>query len=288
MRRNRKIKAVPISAITVVNPRDRRGSSFKEIVASIKTVGLKRPITVSNHKGFGKYELVCGEGRIQAFSALKASEIPAILVDATTEECILMSLVENIARRRHTPVELVSDIKRLSKEYTVNEIAAKLGVTRSYVKIICYLLDHGEEQVIMSLERHAITPTLALEIARADTPQLQAALLKVCEQEPRSAHEMAKLRQLFERRRRTLTKSDEMADRITPADLVRAYRLETTRQKVVGRKADLTHMRLLFIVNAMKSLLKERMFVTLLREEGLERIPMPLLRRLSAIPKGSA
>lgn len=288
MRRTHKIKEVPISAIAIVNPRDRRESAFNEIVASIERVGLKRPITVSNQKGFGKYELVCGEGRIRAFSALKVSDIPAILVDATTEECILMSLVENIARRRHTPVELVSDIKRLSKEYDANEIAAKLGVTRSYVKIICYLLEHGEQHVIMSLERHAITPTLALEIARADTPELQAALLKVCEQEPRSVHEIAKLRQLFERRRRSLTKSDGKADRITPADLVRAYRLETTRQKVVARKADLTRVRLLFIVNAMKSLLKERMFITLLRQEGLERVPMPLLRRLSAIPKGGA
>jgi ParB family transcriptional regulator, chromosome partitioning protein len=284
MRRNRKIKAVPLTAITVVSPRDRRKSSFKEIVASIKTVGLKRPITVSTHKGFGKYELVCGEGRMRAFSELNASESPAILVDATTEECILMSLVENIARRRHAPVELVNDVKRLSKEYSANEIAAKLGVSRSYVKIICYLLEHGEEHVISSLERHAITPTLALQIARANTPELQAALLKVCEQESRSAHEVAKLRQLFERRRRTLEKSDSKNDQVTPADLVRVHRLEMDRQKVVARKADLTHMRLLFIVNALKALLKERMFVTLLREEGLERMPLPLLRRLSALP----
>src|SRR5581483_9885119 len=239
MKRNYKIKTVPISAITVVNPRDRRESSFKDIVASIKAVGLKRPITISNQKGFGKYELVCGEGRIQAFSALGTSEIPAILVDVTTEECILMSLVENMARRRHSPVELVGDIKRLSKEYDANEISAKLGVTRSYVKVVCYLLEHGEKHLINSLERHAITPTLALQIARANAPELQAALLKVCEQEPRSVHEIAKLRQLFERRRRALTEANGKVDKITPADLVRAYRLETNRQKVVGRKADL-------------------------------------------------
>jgi ParB family transcriptional regulator, chromosome partitioning protein len=284
MRRNRKIKAVPLSAITVVNPRDRRESSFKEIIASIKTIGLKRPITVSNQKGFGKYELVCGEGRIKAFSALKASEIPAILVDATTEECVLMSLVENMARRRHTPVELLGDIKRLSKEYGATEIAAKLGVKRSYVKIICHLLEHGEEHVISALERQAITPALALQIARANSPELQAALLKACEQQRRSVHEIAKLRQLFERRRRTLAKSDGKADRITPGDLVRTYRLETDRQKLVGRKADLTHMRVRFILSALKSLLKERMFVSLLREEGIDRMPMPLLRRLSAMP----
>lgn len=288
MRRGHKIKAVSISAITVVNPRDRRKSAFDEVAASIERVGMKRPITVSNHKGFGKYELVCGEGRIKAFSALKESEIPAIMVDATTEECILMSLVENIARRKHTPVELVGDIRRLSREYNESEIAAKLGVSGSYVKAICYLLEHGEEHVIRSLEQRAITPTLALEIARAETPALQTALLETCERGPRSVNQIAKLRRLFERRRRSLTKSDGKPDQITPADLVRAYRLETSRQKVVGRKADLTHMRLLFIASALKSLLKERMFVSLLREEGLERISLPLLRRISATPKGAA
>jgi ParB family chromosome partitioning protein len=78
MRRNRKIRSIPISAITVLNPRDRRPAPFKELVGSIASVGLKRPITVSHRDGSGNYELVCGEGRIEACAALKQKEIPAI------------------------------------------------------------------------------------------------------------------------------------------------------------------------------------------------------------------
>lgn len=85
MKRIRKIKSIPISAIEVINPRDRRPAPFKQLVASIAAVGLKKPITVSVHERPGRYELVCGQGRIEAFAALKAKEIPAILVDATTE-----------------------------------------------------------------------------------------------------------------------------------------------------------------------------------------------------------
>ena len=46
-------------------------------------------LTVSNRNRSGRnYELVCGQGRIEAFSALSAKEIPAIVVDATTAAAV--------------------------------------------------------------------------------------------------------------------------------------------------------------------------------------------------------
>lgn len=198
-----------------------------------------------------------------------------------------MSLVENIARRCHSPLELVSDIGRLAKRYDKNEIAAKLGVERSYVNTVCYLLKHGEKPLIKALERKAVSPTLALQIGRANTPRLQASLLKVCKTERRTSHEVAKIRRLFEQRRRESDKVTEKVGYITPAGLVRAYRQETDRQKLVARKADFAQVRLLFIVNALKTLLNERMFISLLREEGLEKIPLPILRRFSAASVGT-
>jgi ParB family chromosome partitioning protein len=211
---------------------------------------------------------------------LKAERNPGHLTDATTEDCILMSLVENIARRRHSPLELVGDIGRLADHYDTNEIASKLGLPPAYVKTVRYLLKNGEEQLIKALERKAISPTLALEIAKADTPQLQAALLQVYTGENCTINQVAKIRKLFEQRRRGAKRVIEK--KVTPADLVRAYRQETDRQKLVAKKADLAHMRLLFIMNALKTLLNERMFVSLLREQELDKLPLPLLRRLSA------
>jgi ParB family transcriptional regulator, chromosome partitioning protein len=284
VKRSRKIKSIPISAVTVPNPRDRRQAPFKELVTSIARVGLKRPITVSDHNGSGKYELVCGEGRIEAFTALKAKEIPAIVTDVSAVDCILLSLVENIARRRHSPVELVGDINRLAKQYDANEIAAKLGALPDYVKAVCQLLKNGEEQLIKALERKAITPTLALEIARADTPALQRALLQLYADGSHTIEQIAKIRKLMGDRRRRQAKSPEQD--VTPADLVRVYRQETARHELVARKADLTHMRLMFIVSALKTLLSQRMFVKLLREEALDKIPLPLLRHISALPEG--
>jgi len=69
-RHSSRIKEVPISAIHVLNPRARDQRVFKEIVASISHLGLKRPIAVSDRGRANRYELVCGQGRIEAFAAL--------------------------------------------------------------------------------------------------------------------------------------------------------------------------------------------------------------------------
>jgi ParB family chromosome partitioning protein len=73
------------------------------IVANIREVGLKKPITVVRRKEPGAdgkhFDLVCGQGRIEAFVALGETTIPAVITEASREDQFLMSLVENIARR---------------------------------------------------------------------------------------------------------------------------------------------------------------------------------------------
>src|ERR1700722_14713697 len=148
MKRSRKIKTIPISEITVLNSRDRSVAPFKEMVSSVAKLGLKRPITVSSRNGTAPYELACGQGRIEALLALEQKDIPAIVVDASTEDCILMSLVENIARRRHSALEHLSEIGRLAKHYSTNEIAAKLDLRPEHVRAIGLLLKRGEERLL--------------------------------------------------------------------------------------------------------------------------------------------
>ena len=101
------IRMVPVDLITILNPRVRNKRIFQELVDSIAHLGLKKPITVSQRVGKTRYDLVCGQGRLEAFIALGQSEIPAIIVDASEEDCYVMSLVENLARRQHSPLELV-------------------------------------------------------------------------------------------------------------------------------------------------------------------------------------
>ena len=100
---NQTVQMIPVAKITVVNPRARNRKIFKEIIANIAQVGLKKPITVTKHTdpdGEFRYDLVCGQGRLEAFKALGQGEIPALVVTADEEDCAVMSLVENFARRQ--------------------------------------------------------------------------------------------------------------------------------------------------------------------------------------------
>jgi ParB family chromosome partitioning protein len=78
------IVMIPMERIRILNPRPRDKKQFEQIVRSIQNGGLKKPIQVSQRspeEGDGSsYDLVCGQGRMEAFRALGYSEIPAIVI----------------------------------------------------------------------------------------------------------------------------------------------------------------------------------------------------------------
>src|SRR5690606_37544447 len=109
---------------------------------NIESVGLKRPVTVRRRPGQDgeRYDLICGEGRLEAFRMLGATEIPAVLVEAEESDCLVMSLVENIARRQHRPIDIMHEIGSLHRRsYTDAEIATKIGCTPSWVNMVVQL-----------------------------------------------------------------------------------------------------------------------------------------------------
>lgn len=64
--------------------------------------------------------------------------------------------------------------------------------------------------------------------------------------------------------------------------LVRAYEKEADRQRLLIRKAEITQDRLLFVVEATRTLLNDENFVTLLRAENLSTMPRPLANLIEA------
>jgi len=150
------IELIPISEIRVVNPRTRNKTKFQEIVASIAAVGLKKPITVSRRElepDGTRYDLVCGQGRMEACRALGETRIPAVVSDAAREEQLLMSLVENFARHPPSNRNLFREVRNLrARKYKSDEIARKLGFDRTYINGIIHLLEHGEERLAQAVE----------------------------------------------------------------------------------------------------------------------------------------
>jgi ParB family transcriptional regulator, chromosome partitioning protein len=74
------VELIPVDRILVVNPRVRNKKTFKEIVSNIAELGLKRPITVAKRDSADapRYDLVCGQGRLEAYRILGQQEIPAL------------------------------------------------------------------------------------------------------------------------------------------------------------------------------------------------------------------
>ena len=281
------ILRIPVSAITILNPRVRNKKIFNELVTSIAHLGLKKPITVSARADQSGYDLVCGQGRLEAFIALGQTEIPAVVLEASEEDCFIMSLVENLARRHHSPLELMREIGALRKRgYSTAEVAAKTDFSDEYVNAICYLLDHGEERLLAGIERGVIPTSVAMEIARAKDTDIQEALAEAYEKKALPGNQVLAIRRIIELRgvlgkgMSHGTRSPKLKRRVTAESLVRAYRKETDRQKLLVKRASVSQNRLLFVVNALRRLFADEHFVTLLRAEGLLTLPRPLAERL--------
>jgi ParB family chromosome partitioning protein len=60
----------------------------------------------------------------------------------------------------------------------------------------------------------------------------------------------------------------------------RIYQREADKQRLLARKADFAQARLLFIVEAIKDILADEGFVTLLKAEGLATMPRALATRI--------
>jgi ParB family chromosome partitioning protein len=277
---------VQVDAITVLNPRVRNKRVFQELVTSIAHLGLKRPITVSQRPGKPRYDLVCGQGRLEAFIALGQPEIPAIVLEVSEEDCFVMSLVENLARRQHTPLELVRAIGILRERgYSLGDIAEKVDFSQDYVKAICYLLENGEEKLINAVERGVIPHSIAMEIARAKDGEVQQALARAYEEKAIPGNQVLAIRQIIEQRNNTGKRihhrySKQKSKPVTSEALIMAYQRETERQRLLVKRATLTQSRLMFVGNALKRLLEDDHFVALLRAEGLSTLPTALAERI--------
>ena len=286
------IEMIPISRITVLNPRARNKRQHREIVNNIETIGLKRPITVSKHDGPGgtRYDLVCGEGRLEAFQMLGQTEIPAVVIEASESECLVMSLVENIARRVQRPIDVMNEIGALRKRgYTEAEISRKIGITSGWVSMIVTLLERGEERLLSAVETGLIPISLAMEISRAESEEAQNLLLDAYETGKLRGKKLASVRRLLDLRMRGRSKSMTSGKfgrkgtnrKLTAGDLMQVYQREAEKQRLLVKKSDFTQTRLLFIVEAIKDLLTDDGFLTLMRAEGLETMPRALAMRIA-------
>lgn len=288
---------IAVDAITVVNPRIRNQKAFEEIVANIAELGLKRPITVAarnNETGDElTYELVCGQGRLEAFKVLKQDKIPAVVITASSEDCLVMSLVENLARRQHRSLDLLRDIKRLKDSgYSTREIATKTHLSVKYVHGVIRLLESHEHRLLRAVESGKIPVSVAVDIAEADDIGVQTVLRKAYESKVLRGGRLMAAKRLVEARAqygKGRGNSDPGARKnLSVETLLRTYQNDVDKKKILLRKAGATRSEMLFLTQSLKTLLSDENFVTLLRAEGLANIPRTIADRLTHIEGAKA
>ncbi|MHA3793027.1 plasmid partitioning protein RepB C-terminal domain-containing protein [Sphingomonas sp. YL-JM2C] len=284
-----RVEWIPLDRITVVNPRLRNKKIFREIVDNIARIGLKRPITVTRRmESDGPfYDLVCGQGRLEAYKALGQQEVPALVVTADPEDCLIASLVENCARRKHGAVDLLQDIGGMrDRGHTVPDIARKTGLSPEYVHGVARLLEKGEERLLRSVESRTIPLYIAVKIADSDDQGIQLALHEAYERGELRGKKLLAAKKLVENRRRrgkALIVRDRSTERMSSDDLVKAFQEDADRKREIIRRANATRDRLMLVIEALRRLRSDQQFLGLLEDEDLDTLPENLAFRLTPV-----
>ena len=281
------VEMIPLERITVVNPRVRNKKKFKEIISNIAEIGLKKPITVTrrDESDGARYDLVCGQGRLEAYQVLGQSEIPALVVEADTEDCMVMSLVENLARRQHRAIDLLHDIQGLKQRgYSDTAIARKTGLNITYVRGVNRLIEKSEHRLLRAVESGQIPVSIAVEIAGASDDEMQIVLQQAYEKKLLRGKKLIDAKRLIEQRRRRgkglQVNGKRPKQTLSSNALIRAYREDVDRKRLLIRKAEATRNRLIFVTEAVRTLLDDENFVTLMRAEGCDTLPRNLATRI--------
>jgi ParB family chromosome partitioning protein len=136
---------------------------------------------------------------------------------------------------------------------------------------------------LRAVESGHIPVSVAVEIADADDVGMQVALQQAYEKNLLRGRRLLIVKRIVESRRRRGrrldTKSKRDTQNLSSRSLVRVYREDTDRKRLLIRKADATRNRLIFIAHAMRELFVDEKFIALLKAEKLDSIPRKLLSR---------
>lgn len=275
------IELISIEEINILNPRVRNQIIAEEIRQNILSVGLKRPITVTfrkETKNGKKYDLVCGQGRLEAFIDAGESKIPAIVREVSVEDAHIMSLVENIARRNGNALELLQSIKYLkSRGYEDDAIAAKTNLGKDYIRGIIRLLDQGEEYLVNAVEKGRIPLYQAMNIVTEDDVAVQKALAEAYESGALSGKKLIAVQRIISRRKhygKSLSVPQRDSAKVSAEDLIAAYEKGARDKKRLLAQSNYIKHVLDYTCIALRKLLNDVHFTNQLKAVGMNEIPL--------------
>ncbi len=166
-------RMVPIEKIRPNPDQPRRVlGDLRELTESIRQKGVLEPLLVRYAPREDVYYIISGERRYHAAREAGLRELPCIEKTVDDAETLELSLIENLQRKDLTPFEEADGLARLAEqfEYTHEEIARKIGKSRTSVTELLSLRTIPESIRQRCLEKGIVSKSLLLQIARQPTP----------------------------------------------------------------------------------------------------------------------
>lgn len=119
------------------NPNELPEDKMETLKQDIREHGFKQPILVRAIEGDPEhdYELIDGEHRWQALTALAAESIPSVVVpEGTDDEAALAMVSMNNLRGEFIPIKLALLLADLNQRIPEAELAKRLGMDQAEVK----------------------------------------------------------------------------------------------------------------------------------------------------------
>jgi len=138
------LKELPLTQISPnpFQPRTRFDeAALAELTESIRASGLLQPIVV-RAAGPGKFQIIAGERRWRAVTALGWATVPAVVKTADDKTLLTLAMIENIQRHDLSSIDEALGYRRMQDEFGVgvSEIARLTGKNRSTVANLVRLL----------------------------------------------------------------------------------------------------------------------------------------------------
>lgn len=271
----RRYEDVPIDKVKVINSRNRDQEQFDMNVESIDSVGLMKPIRVNDKflESTGKYELICGEGRLLAHKQLGKKEVLAEVVTCTRKEALLQSLIENIARTKPGSMDFARELKRLHDEgWDFKRIAKVACKTEEYIRSYIRLVEQGEERLIHGVETGVFPIKFAIQVSSTEDSQMQNILMDAFDRGIVTTNNFGQARRIISARAKH-TKRATVDKEYTVNQLVSDI-AETTKVKTsYVREAKSKENRFMTLLAGINTLFKDEGFVAIVRASKLDKRP---------------
>jgi len=176
---DRAVRQIAVDRITP-NPKQPRiaadPAALEDLTASIREHGVLQPILVRPLER-GHYEIVAGERRWRAVTALALAMIPAIIEEMSDEQAIEIAVIENLQRENLSPLDEAAIFARMTSElgYSIRKLADKLGKDKGYIENRLRLVAAPADVRALVAER-SDTISHAYELMKIDDPARRAEL----------------------------------------------------------------------------------------------------------------